>query len=452
MQTSSHLRLQMRPQTAGRGFSFLISSSAVRGTRGLAGRGALGRHVLAVRAVLGVPMLGRPLDVVGQLLVLVDDGGLGAELLAHLDGVVGAVVGALAAGHALVLLDLGHVVAGGGGGGVVVLADAQGQAALGHAVADGEGLALVQGGDLVDTAALLALGHQRLGLGHGAGLALAGAVEHVAHVAHEDAETLVQVAAALAHHAADAATLTRRDAQMALVVLQVLADALVVDLLGVGGDGALHGDDAHDTRAHGGVGGVLDLAGGGVLMEGVGDLGVRLAELLIDQQELKNAGSIGRQEIDLQVDLGHHDLHHETDVGDLAQDLAGTLDGHLGLACHNGHQRRLHAGQGHHDGDLLIGDPLLKDLVLRAVGGDLVVAVVDLLTQLDQILSDFQMVSLLDVKKQLLMTGVGCQFFKFQFIRLGRECQRKLLKKPGFCTFAPGLSKPSPCQRRAFLL
>ena len=181
-------------------------------------------------------------------------------------------------------------------------------------------------GDLVDAAARLALLDQRLGLGHGGGLALAGAVEHVADMAQEHAKTLVKVAGALAHHAAHAAALAGRDADVSLVILKELADALVVDLLRPGGDGALERDNAHDAGTHRGGRRMLDLAGGGVLMEGVCDLGMRDAELLVDQQELENAGRVGRQQIDLEPHLRHDDLDDKTDVGDLVQDLAGALD------------------------------------------------------------------------------------------------------------------------------
>ena len=250
-------------------------------------------------------------------------------------------------------------------------------------------------GDLVDAAPLLTELDELLGLGHGDGLALAGVVEHVAHMAHEDAQALVQIAAALAHEPADPAALAGRHAHMAVVVLDVLVAALVVDGDGVRGDGALHRDDAHDAGAHGGVGRVVDLAVGGVLVEGVGDLGVGQTELLVYQQELKNAGGIGRQQVDLQPHLGHDDLDHQADLGDLVQHFLGALDAEPGLAGDDGDERGLHTGQGQHDGDLLVGDPLLEHPVLRAVRRDLVVMVLDLLTQLDQILSHLQRKTLL---------------------------------------------------------
>ena len=170
---------------------------------------------------------------------------------------------------------------------------------------------------------------------------------------------------------------------MALVVLDVLRAALVVDGCGAGRDGALHGDDTHDAGAHGRVHRVLFLAGGGVLLERVGDLRMRLNKRLVGQQELEDAGRVGRQEIDLQIDLRHDALHNETDLGDLVQDLAGALDGHLGFARDHRDERRLHAGQSHHDRDLVIGDPLLQALVLRAVGSDFVEPIVDLFAQFD---------------------------------------------------------------------
>ena len=170
---------------------------------------------------------------------------------------------------------------------------------------------------------------------------------------------------------------------MSLVVLDVLRALLVVDGRGAGRDGALHGDDTHDAGAHGRVHRVLFLAGGGMLMECEGDFRMRLNKRLVGQQELKDAGRVGRQEVDLQIDLRYDDLHNETDLGDLVQDLTGALDGQLGLARDHRHERRLHAGQSHHDRDLLVGDPLLKAPVLRAVGSNFVVPVVDLLAQFD---------------------------------------------------------------------
>ena len=311
---------------------------------------------------------------------LVDDGLLGAELLAHLDGVVRAVIGAAAAGHALLLVDLGDVVALGEVRGVEVLRHAQREAALDLAVADGEGLALMQGRDLVHAADVVGLLDDGLGLVDADRTAPAVVGEEVGDAAHEQAVILIDIAGALAHHAADAAALTWRDVQVAFVILNVLRAALVVDLLRVGRDGALHGDDAHDAGTHGGVHGVLFLAGGRVLMEGVGDLRMRLDERLVRQQELEDAGGVRGQQVNLEIDLRHDDLHDETDLGDLVQNLSRALDGHLGLLRNQRNEGRLHAGQCLHDLDLLVRDPLLKCPVLCAIRGDFVETVIDLLT------------------------------------------------------------------------
>ena len=245
----------------------------------------------------------------------------------------------------------------------------------------------MEGGDLMDAAAVLGLLEKLLRLGDGDGAAFSGVVEHIAHMAHENAQALVQVAAALVHHAADAAALAGRHAQVAFVVLDVLAAALVVDLLGAGRDGALHRDHAHNAGAHRGVGGVLDLACGRMLMESIGNLRMRNAELFVDEQELKNTGGIGRQQIDLQPYLRNDDLYAEADVRDLMQDLSGALDGHPRLAGDHRDEAGLHTVQGQHDGDLFIGDPLFEDFVLRAIGRNGIVPVIDLLTESDQVFS-----------------------------------------------------------------
>ena len=138
---------------------------------------------------------------------------------------------------------------------------------------------------------------------------------------------------------------------------------------------------------------MLDLAGGGVLLKGIGDLGMGDAELLVDEKELKDTGSVRRQEIDLQADLLYQDLHHQTDVGELMQDLLGLFPAHLRSFGDAGDECRLHALQSQHNGDLIIGDPLLEHFVFGTIGGDLVVTVVDLFTQLNKVLSYFQIIN-----------------------------------------------------------
>ena len=91
------------------------------GTCGLAGGSSFRCNILAVGTVVGIPVLRRPLNIVRKLMRLVFDGGQRAELLAHLDGIVGAAVGALAAGDALLVVNLCHVVALRSRRGIVIL-------------------------------------------------------------------------------------------------------------------------------------------------------------------------------------------------------------------------------------------------------------------------------------------------------------------------------------------
>ena len=81
---------------------------------------------------------------------------------------------------------------------------------------------------------------------------------------------------------------------------------------------------------------MVDLAGGGVLLEGVGDLRMLDAELLVDEKELEDTGSVRRQEIDLQTYFRDQDLHHRTDIGELMQDLLGLFLAHFGSSGDTG--------------------------------------------------------------------------------------------------------------------
>ena len=184
---------------------------------------------------------------------------------------------------------------------------------------------------------------------------------------------------------------------MAFVVFNVLVAALVVDLLRLGGDGCLHRDDTHDAGAHGGVGCMMDLAVGGMFLERVGDLRMLLAPFTVDEQELENARGVRRQEIDLQAYLRHQHLYHQSDIRQFMQNFLGPFLAHFGPSGDTGDKCRFHAFQGKHNCDLIIRDPLFQRLVFGAVRSDLVMTVIDLFTQFNKILSNFQIVTLLMV-------------------------------------------------------
>ncbi len=98
-----------------------------------------------------------PVVIVGQRLLGIYDGTvLCAQLLAELCGARGADLDALAAGHALFLIDVRDVGAAGHVGSIEKLGGAQSVADAGCAVADGEYLILaVDIGYLVDIALIL---------------------------------------------------------------------------------------------------------------------------------------------------------------------------------------------------------------------------------------------------------------------------------------------------------
>ena len=243
--------------------------------------------------------------------------------------------------------------------------------------------------DLMDAAAVLRFLQQLFRLGNRNGPSLAGVVEHVADMPHEDAQSFIQVAAAFVHHATDSSALAWGYAQVAFVVFDVFAAAFVIDFFGVGRDCALHRNHAHDASSHRSIGRMLDLACCRMLLERIGNLRMRDTELLVNKQKFENAGSIGGQKIDFQPYLRYDDLNAQTDIGDLMQNLSGALHRHPRFAGNHRYEARFHTGQCEHDRNLLVCNPLFKDLIFRAVGGDLVVSVVDLFTQADQVFSDF---------------------------------------------------------------
>ena len=220
---------------------------------------------------------------------------------------------ALSAGHALVALHLSGVSGTGQVGGIEQLRGSQSVADLHIAVADAEDLVLaVDIGDLVDKAVLLGLFQNADGLFIGNVVALAGFPAVVGEIAYTDTPGGGVVCAALTHNtpAGPAGALGNTD--MALVLLQPVAQVLDIQALVLHGNGLLHGDNVHtDTAAAGrhqmGLSGQRHI--GHALEEGgqlrmllqagiVGDLaplviaGLLAAAALVDVQQLCGAGDI----------------------------------------------------------------------------------------------------------------------------------------------------------------
>ena len=132
---------------------------------------------------------------------------------------------------------------------------------------------------------------------------------------------------------------------------------------------------------------MLNLAVGRVALESVGDFGVLADKRLVDHQELKDTGGVENAEIDLDAE-GKNGLHQHAVIREIMQDLFGLFFAEAGALGDAADKVGLHrALEGDHNGDLIVGNPLLKGLVLGTVGRDFVVTVVDDFTHFDQVFS-----------------------------------------------------------------
>ena len=224
----------------------------------LAGRRAgLVRLDTVVVAVVRRPLGVVPLGSIGQLLARIlghtSAGLFAAELLAQLGGAGRAHLNAAAAGHALVLLDLGDVGRARQVGRVEQLRGAQGVAHVDVAVADGEDLVLaVDIGDLVHKAVVLGLAQDVVDFLARHIMAAVGLDHVVGHIAHGDAPIGRVVGAALAHHATARAAAAGAGGILALVFVEPMLDMLNRHRGARGVNGLLDRDNVHaDTGASG---------------------------------------------------------------------------------------------------------------------------------------------------------------------------------------------------------
>jgi hypothetical protein len=92
-------------------------------------------------------------------------------------------------------------------------------------------------------------------------------------------------------------------------------------------------------------------------------------------------------EIDLDA-KGKNGLHQHAVIREIVQDLFGLFFAEAGALGDAADKVGLHrALEGDHNGDLIVGNPLLEGLVLGTVGRDFVVTVVDDFTHFDQVFS-----------------------------------------------------------------
>ena len=263
----------------------------VRGAGGLARGGAGGHDVLVVLAVVRVPGALRAqglgeLDVVRLLCQVLGR----AELLAELERVAGAGLHALAAGDTLGLVHLGDVVGADRVARAVHQAHAQAKAGAGAAVADGRALARLFNVDHVVHEAVFfrALNDLKRLLARDLPGA-AGADVVLGALAHLDAHVLVEVAAAVADARARCAAGARGHGE-AVVLVQIVRNALKLVHAGDALERALDRDDAHETVAVGDHGAHVRREVAGVLLERAADFRMRFQQVLLVDHHLEDAG------------------------------------------------------------------------------------------------------------------------------------------------------------------
>ncbi|MPM63265.1 hypothetical protein SDC9_110145 [bioreactor metagenome] len=167
---------------------------------GLAGAGTGIHHVLAVVAVIGVPIFGTPFIIARGFAFGLHDLGLAADLLAQLQGIYMAAFHAFAAGNTFFCVNAGDVVGAYHIGINEHFSSAQREAGAAAAVADGVGLAGAIGiGDLVDQPVLFGALDDFVGFLAGDLTATACADVELGGMAHLDAHIFFQMTAAFAH-------------------------------------------------------------------------------------------------------------------------------------------------------------------------------------------------------------------------------------------------------------
>ena len=267
----------------------------VRRAVGLAGRGAAVDHVLAVKAVLGVPF------ILGPVLVargddgcdVRNDGRLGAELLTQLQRVDGAVFHALTAGDALCGIDFGNVVTAHHIDVFKHRGGAEREAPASAAIADGVRFSATVGiRNLVHESVFFRALEDFIRF-RARDLAATTRADIVFRsVAHLDAHVLFEMSAAFAHDLAVGAAAARRHGED-IVFLQIRGDFFVARLAAFAVDGALDRNHAHETHADGEGAGAHRPAYATICFHRVAHDGILLHHVEVVDDHLHGAGNPG---------------------------------------------------------------------------------------------------------------------------------------------------------------
>ena len=214
----------------------------------LAGSGTGFVAVLAVVSdIVGIPLVLAPFETGGQLLLgILDFAVLGAELLAELDSAGRADLYALAAGDAVVLVDVGAIGGSGEVGGVEILAGSESKADAKVTVAETEDLVgAVDVRDLVDIAIVLGTLADLQNFLACDVAAFSGLNQIIGEIAKTDAAVVLNLAGALAKQTARVAAGAVADREVAVIFVEPVGNMLDRGGFVFRWDRFFHGDDVH---------------------------------------------------------------------------------------------------------------------------------------------------------------------------------------------------------------
>ena len=353
----------------------------------LAGGSAGLMAVLAVvRYIVGIPLILAPFQAGGQLLLrILDLTFFGAELLAELDSTGRADFDALAAGHAVVLVDMGAISGGGEVGGVEILAGAKGKADADIAVAKTEDLIrAVDVRDLVHIAVVLGALANLKHLFFRDVAALSGLNKVVSKITETDAAIILDLAGALAVKPTCVAAGAVTDGKMTVILFKPVGNMFDRSGFVFGGNRFFNRDYMHTDAVAAGRNQVR-LAGErkeGHLVKAVGELGIFFN---LPENHVCHFGNAGDKQLDIPLLFMIGVLIVILDnavIGGISQKfnnsvfrLAGKLcdlSGGLGLAqTHFEHDlRNLIAGTGSIKNDVLrvcFGQPFDTEFIRETV-------------------------------------------------------------------------------------
>ena len=296
----------------------------------------------------------------------------GAELLAELQGVCGADLDTLGAGHTFCFVHFCLEVRADRIARAEHQADAKAETGAGAAVADSGAFAgLLDVGDVVHQAVFLSAQDDLQGFFPADLAGTSGTDVVLGAFAHLYAHFLRQMSAAVVNGRAGRAAGAGRYAE-AVVLVQVIAESLIVADIGDVLDRAFHRKNTHqavavrDHRRHG-----LH-ANAGILLKRAADFRVGIQQLLIVDQHLHDAGCKDLHEVDVFPELLVIGAAEHADPCEVLRKLLNFLHGLSDFFCQIAGCSVFPQAGGDSDIRLVVGDNACQRIVLRRVLIDLV--------------------------------------------------------------------------------